>query len=968
MISKNSKNKSSFFVNIVLPSAFAVVLFTVTLFNIVIPAFENAMMDRKREMILELTSAATSILEKYHKDEIDSLISRDEAQSTAISRIQYLRYGDENKDYFWITDSHPNMIMHPYRPDLNGQDLTDFEDSHGKKMFVEFVKIAKENGQGYVDYMWQWKDDSTHIVPKLSFVKTFEPWGWIIGTGIYIEDVKKEIAVLTNKFVRISILISLITALILLYIGRQSLRIERSRRKADAALKESREKYKSLVEASTEGLIMIMDNKITFSNGIFQQMSNYSSDEIASKNLSELISLPEATLKKISEKPSEINEKALETVLIKNHNNTMDVLVNVSPILFNDKPAVIISVKDVSSDKQMREELFQSKEKFKTLMDRLNLGIFRTTLDLKGRFLEANETTLRILGYKNINELSKNYILDMFIDIEDKRTFRNNLIENGFVKNQTLKLRSKNGQNIIVTVSLVIVQGDTDIPKFCDGIIEDVSSSNVKREFADDIINNYVIFSQLYFQPLKNFSQALLFCSYDEKLSKLTQKMTQAHTDMALVMSANKDVLGIITDNDIRKRAFDEALENDVKAHNIMTAPVISVNENHLLVEALFLFKKHNISHLVLKNDKGDSIGQVNHSKLLLLHNFQAGSFAHFVEKAKSIEELKELRLSFIDSIIPLIENNLHPNIVFHALSMLSDALTKKIIEQVIDEIGQPPVDFCFFSLGSDARNEQTLSTDQDNALILEDVDKSRETEVFAYFNLFSERVCTELDKVGYNFCKGNVMAMNKAWCQPLTIWKQYFSKWINKGNAKDLLDINIFFDIRPVYGNSLFTDQLLSHVFEVSAKNPAYLFHLTQNTQLLKPQLGFWGNILLETAGAPPETVNIKEAIMPIVNFARIYALKNQFKGAGTWQRLKFLNNSSVLNDTSFVNTLQAFDYLNQMRLKHQARLFRNKLKTDNLINTRNLSELDRTIIKKVLSNISNMLSKLGFDFKGTM
>mgnify|MGYP001806452564 FL=1 len=138
---------------IVLPTVLSMVLFVLSIFFIIIPWFQQSIMNGKREMIKELTHAAWSILAKYENDEKAGLISKEEAQKTAVSRIQYLRYGDEAKDYFWITDMKPAMIMHPHRIDLNGKDLNDFTDPHGKHMFVEFVKTARNNGYGYVDYL-----------------------------------------------------------------------------------------------------------------------------------------------------------------------------------------------------------------------------------------------------------------------------------------------------------------------------------------------------------------------------------------------------------------------------------------------------------------------------------------------------------------------------------------------------------------------------------------------------------------------------------------------------------------------------------------------------------------------------------------------------------------------------------------------------------------------------------------------
>jgi len=966
MKSKPSNSRSGFFINIVLPSAFAVVLFIATLFFIVIPAFEDAMMDRKREMIKELTNAATSILAKYHKDETDSFLSRNEAQQTAISRIQYLRYGSENKDYFWITDMKPVMIMHPYRPELNGQNLSEFKDSHGKKLFVESVKIAKENGQGYVDYMWQWMDDSTHIVPKLSYVKAFKPWDWIIGTGIYIEDVKKEIAILTQKFVRISIIISLITALILFYVGRQSLKIERKRRKAEEALNESKEKYKSLVEASTEGLLMLMDGEIIFSNSVLQKMTGMTSDEIMLKSLSDFISVPSEISSQLNENKI-IHFNPIETQLNTINNKTLSVLLSISSVIFNDKDAVIFSLKDVSSDKQIKEELFQNKEKFKVLMDKLDIGIFRTTIDLKGRFLEANETALQILGYKNIDELTNTYILDIFVDVDDKKSFRRNLLENGFLKNQVLKLKRKNGQFTVVSVSLVVVEDEKN-PKFCDGIIEDITSQKKSNTFSDNLINEYTSFSQLFYQSVKKFLTPSILIKYNEKVETLVSKMTLSKTDSAFVIADSGEVLGIITDKDLRERAFSKVEDFEKKVFEIMTSPVISINQNNMLFEALLMFKNHEVNHLMIKDSSGQCLGTINKQSLSGILSSFPSMINLIIDNSHSIPSLLEFKNKYIQSLLPVIENNIHPNIVFNSLSVMSDSLTSKIIELVIKEIGEPPVEFCFLSLGSDARNEQTFSTDQDNALIFKDVPKESLESTYKYFNIFSKKVCTYLNDVGYDFCKGNVMAMNNEWCQPLSVWKSYFNKWINKGNAKDLLDINIFFDIRAVYGNKEYEEILKNHIFELTLSNPAYLYHLTQNTLMLKPQVGFWGNILLETAGAPPETVNIKETIMPIVNFARIYALKNQLITASTSQRLLILSENNVLRDATYTNIIQALDQLNMMRLKHQAFLLRSNLKPDNLINTKNLSELDKTIIKKVISNINSMLTKLSFDFKGSL
>jgi CBS domain-containing protein len=303
--------------------------------------------------------------------------------------------------------------------------------------------------------------------------------------------------------------------------------------------------------------------------------------------------------------------------------------------------------------------------------------------------------------------------------------------------------------------------------------------------------------------------------------------------------------------------------------------------------------------------------------------------------------------------------------LIFNQLSIISEVICKRIIELGINKYGKEPVPFAFITLGSEGRKEQTLYTDQDNAIIYED---NESLEIKQYFKDLAEFISDSLNTIGYNYCKGGIMAKNPEYCQPISVWKKYFAKWINNGNAKDLLEISIFFDFRLTYGDEKFVNELREYISIQTKQNPAYLFLLTQNNLKLKPQVNFWGNILLETAGAPPETVNIKETIMPIVNFARIYALKYGINEVNTTERLKKLYHSEILTESSYKNISQAFDILGKIRLNHQATLIKNNISPDNLINTRNFSELDQAMIKKILSNINTMLSRLSFDFKGTL
>ncbi len=193
-----------FAISVVSPAILTFALFLGLIFAVVIPTMRANIIERKREMIRELTQAAWSELAGLHARERQGAMTRQEAQAAAVARMQSLRYGDDGKDYFWVSDMHPRMIVHPYRPELNGQDLSEYSDRAGKRLFVEFTKLVRADGAGYSEYLWQWKDDERRIVPKLSYVKGFAPWGWIIGTGVYLEDVRCEISEITRRMIWIA--------------------------------------------------------------------------------------------------------------------------------------------------------------------------------------------------------------------------------------------------------------------------------------------------------------------------------------------------------------------------------------------------------------------------------------------------------------------------------------------------------------------------------------------------------------------------------------------------------------------------------------------------------------------------------------------------------------------------------------------------------------------------------------------
>lgn len=951
---------SNFYLKIILPSIVSILLFILTIFLIIIPRFQENIMEGKREMIKELTNSAWSILSKYEQDEKNGLLNREDAQKTAVSRIEYLRYGEENKDYFWITDLQPKMIMHPYRLDLNGQDLSNFKDPHGKKLFVEVVRTVKTSQNGYVDYMWQWKDDSLHIVPKLSYVKIFKPWGWIVGTGIYIEDVEKEIRALTKKLVFISVGISILVAFLLLFILLQSIKIDKKRLNAEKELNESKEKYRTLVEAATEGLIMLIDGKISYSNNIITSLTGFGNSELINQTFYEIISEnnnPEI-IDKFSKKS--IQEGHYEINLKKKSGGFIEVLIRTSKALFYGESVNIIIIKDITVTKDMDLSCLD----YQKLMKTLNVGLFRAVIDYKGRFIFANETTVKILGFDDFGELAETRIIKMIADSEDKVKLRNTLKSKGFIKDKVLKIQKKNGDFVTVSVTLSALDITEHGDLICDGIIEDITDAESKKSQTENLIAELKSNSFLIEQPIKNYISPIYTIDSDATINDAIKAITLKKTDNLLLTKSAKDYIGFITNADIQKRVLALNLHLENPAYLIMSSPVVYVFENTSVFDALNVSDEKKINHLVVKSETGQIIGVLRINDIYRTLKNSLSFLIHNIKNSETIDDLKQEYKKFQLLVKPLIISEVSVKFITNITSSFSDSVTKKIIELSINEIGEPPVCFSFICLGSEGRMEETLFTDQDNAIVYENVPSELEVAVNKYFNSLGEKVCNSLNEVGYLFCKGNIMAKNPQWCQSISVWEQNFANWIATPESQNLLDATIFFDFRIVYGNETLTDRLKLTIDNLVKEYPMFFYHLAYNTFNTKaPQIST-GNIISDKL---IDNFDLKSAVNLIIMFARIYSLKNNLWLTNTLERLNILKAKQIVNPASIDEIIFAYNFLMKLRFKNQVVLLDNNMPLSNQLNTKKMIDIELQILKKVLSVIPSFQNKLNFDFKLT-
>lgn len=278
---------------VTMPPLLTMALFAAALFGVVLPLVSRDLVEQKKNMITAATQTVVNILAFYEGRISSGEISVDEAKNLAIRQVRSIRFGRDGKDYFWINDLGPSMVMHPYRPDLEGKDISEFRDPQGTHLFKEFVAVVLQRGSGFVPYLWQWQDDPNRIVPKLSYVQLFKPWGWIIGTGIYTDDVQEEIRNILRNLVYSFILILAIVAFLTYVIIRKGIREMNLRWAAEDEVARHRDSLEELVGQRTAELRQALSEvkilsgflpicasckKIRDDNGYWNQIEAYISE------------------------------------------------------------------------------------------------------------------------------------------------------------------------------------------------------------------------------------------------------------------------------------------------------------------------------------------------------------------------------------------------------------------------------------------------------------------------------------------------------------------------------------------------------------------------------------------------------------------------------------------------------------------------------------------------------------------
>jgi CBS domain-containing protein len=420
--------------------------------------------------------------------------------------------------------------------------------------------------------------------------------------------------------------------------------------------------------------------------------------------------------------------------------------------------------------------------------------------------------------------------------------------------------------------------------------------------------------------------------------------------------------LGIVTDRDLRVRVLAEGLSFDTPLRDVMSNDLITLAHDAFVYEAKLLMLRHNVHHLPLMRE-GQVIGIVALNDIVQYESQSSLLLVRGILAQESVAGLTELSAQVASVMVRMQKEGANSHMIGNALSVIGRTFKQRLLQLAEEQFGPPPVPYCFLALGSMAREEQLLVTDQDNAMILSQ--NYNAAEHGEYFKQLANFVCDGLNDCGYTYCDGGIMASNSKWRLTLKEWKQQFSDWIEKPNPQALLNASIFFDLEGVDGKVAWAEKLTRFIVEKAKKNPAFLAAMSRNALNRTPPLGFFKDFVLEKDGRQRYSLNLKRrGTAPMVDVIRVHSLAAGSLSQNSFERLEDLAKSPLLPAGKKDELSDALEYLSMVRIRQQVAAIEAGEDADNTVEPEKLSSKERRGLKEAFQVLSSAQKFLKFRY----
>lgn len=417
-------------------------------------------------------------------------------------------------------------------------------------------------------------------------------------------------------------------------------------------------------------------------------------------------------------------------------------------------------------------------------------------------------------------------------------------------------------------------------------------------------------------------------------------------------------VTGILTDRDLRTRVLAVDLPPETPVREIMTPRPVAMQVDDSVFQALLAMLRHKVHHLPVLHRRR-AVGVINLADIMRFESRSSLYLVNGIFHRNSVDELRALVPDMRATFVRLVADQATAEMVGRAMSSIGRAYCQRLCELAEERLGPPPVPYCFMVAGSMARDEQLLISDQDNALVIGDAFDPALHD--AYFAELAKFVSDGLAACGYTYCKGDIMATNPRWRQPLRVWRDTFLQWITRPNPEALLHSSVFFDLDGVYGDSSMVDKLRDLIAARAGQDPTFLGAMTRNALNRTPPLGLFRTFVMEKDGEQRNIINLKgRGTAPLIDLIRIHALACGTIAQHSLERLDAIAARRWLPPEAIEHLRYAFEFLSWVRVRHQAYDVEEGREPGNYIRPERFSASERHNLKdafQILSDAQNFL-----------
>jgi CBS domain-containing protein len=464
--------------------------------------------------------------------------------------------------------------------------------------------------------------------------------------------------------------------------------------------------------------------------------------------------------------------------------------------------------------------------------------------------------------------------------------------------------------------------------------------------------------------------RAPITCSPQTSVREVLEQMHESRIGSMVAVDGSGRPLGILTLPDVLERIALPQIDLAQPVIGVMTANLTSLPPQALAHDAALMMAKQGFRHvLVVENER--LVGLVSEKDLFALQRVGLRQIGSAIRHAQLLEELQQAAADIRSMAHNMMAQGVAAEQLTQFISTFNDLLTVRIIKLECTASGLVATPLaerlCWIALGSEGRFEQTLSTDQDNALIFTVPDGMTADQVRAQLLPMAKRINDTLALCGFPLCRGNVMASNPQWCLSLEEWRGIFLNWITNSAPEALLHASIFFDFRPLYGAHALAEELRLWLSRVASNNSRFLHQMAENAMRIRPPLGVVRDFVLGKENRLDLKLN---GITPFVDAARIFSLAVGVTPTSTIQRLRQSAAALHIPVTEVNGWIDAFLFIQMLRLRHHYEVSVQQGGIDtqalnNLIDPALLNELDRRILKEAFRQARKVQTRLTLNYQ---